>query len=68
MSKLTTRLAPLAASVLLAACASQPARDQARTATLQRTAYGVAHITAPDPETLAYGVAYARAQDNGRLS
>jgi acyl-homoserine-lactone acylase len=64
MSKLTTRLAPLAASVLLAACASQPAKDPARTATIQRTAYGVAHVSAPNAETLAYGVAYAHAQDN----
>jgi acyl-homoserine-lactone acylase len=35
-----------------------------RTASIQRTAYGVPHITAPDLESLAYGVAYAHAQDN----
>ncbi|HKX43741.1 MAG TPA: penicillin acylase family protein [Burkholderiaceae bacterium] len=31
---------------------------------ISRTANGVAHIVAADPETLAYGVAYAHAQDN----
>jgi acyl-homoserine-lactone acylase len=36
----------------------------ARTATVQRTANGVAHVSAPDAETLAYGMAYAYAQDN----
>ncbi|MBI5721402.1 MAG: penicillin acylase family protein [Burkholderiales bacterium] len=35
-----------------------------RAATLQRTAHGVAHVSAPDFETLAYGMAYAYAQDN----
>lgn len=35
-----------------------------RTVVIQRTAYGVAHITAADFESLAYGVAYAHAQDN----
>ncbi len=35
-----------------------------RAATIDRTAHGVAHISAPDVETLAYGVAYAHAQDN----
>ena len=34
------------------------------TAVIQRTANGVAHITAADFESLAYGVAYAHAQDN----
>ncbi|MBL8325674.1 MAG: penicillin acylase family protein [Rubrivivax sp.] len=33
-------------------------------ATVQRTAHGVAHVQAPDFETLAYGMAYAYAQDN----
>jgi acyl-homoserine-lactone acylase len=31
---------------------------------IRRTANGVAHIVAADPEMLAYGVAYAHAQDN----
>jgi acyl-homoserine-lactone acylase len=58
-------LAPLAAAALVAGCASTPATtDDARTASIQRTAHGVAHVTAPDAETLAYGMAYAYAQDN----
>lgn len=31
---------------------------------IQRTAYGVAHIEATDYESLAYGIAYAHAEDN----
>ncbi|MBL0149749.1 MAG: penicillin acylase family protein [Ideonella sp.] len=61
-------MAPLcaaAAAVLLGACASPPpAGLAARSVTIQRTAHGVPHITAPDLETLAYGAAYAHAQDN----
>ncbi len=34
------------------------------TATIVRTTHGIPHITAPDMETLAFGVAYAHAQDN----
>lgn len=49
---------------ILAACATPATGPDARTATIQRTAHGVAHIAAPDLETLAYGVAYAHAQDN----
>ncbi len=52
------------AALLLAACATGPGGTDARTATIQRTAYGVPHITAPNLETLAYAVAYAHAQDN----
>ncbi len=58
-------LVPVAASFVVAAlagCASLGSDDRA--ATIQRTAHGVAHISAPDIETLAYGVAYAHAQDN----
>jgi len=54
----------MAMAALLAACASVPGGPDARTASIQRTANGVAHITAPDAETLAYGMAYAYAQDN----
>ncbi|MFZ4479915.1 MAG: penicillin acylase family protein [Rhodoferax sp.] len=61
---IVTRLAPLAAAALLAACASQPGAPDARTATIARTANGVPHISAGDPETLAYAMAYAYAQDN----
>jgi acyl-homoserine-lactone acylase len=64
MSQLNARWASLAGACLLAACASAPSGPDARTATIQRTANGVAHISAPDFETLAYGAAYARAQDN----
>ena len=53
----------LATAMLLAACATTTA-PESRTATLVRTAHGVPHISAPDIETLAYGVAYAHAQDN----
>lgn len=66
-----------AATALLTACAGTPpaglqagspttARPNAGTAaaTVQRTAHGVAHVSAPDLETLAYGMAYAYAQDN----
>lgn len=35
-----------------------------RTVQVTRTAYGVAHVQAPDMGMLAYGVAYAHAQDN----
>jgi len=58
------RLTPIALAALLAACATQPPSSTARTATIERTANGVPHISAPDAETLAYGVAYAYAQDN----
>lgn len=58
------RVAALATLVLVAACATPGGGDAGRTATIQRTANGVAHISAPDFETLAYGVAYAHAQDN----
>ena len=59
----------LGTALLLSGCAtpnSPPARtpDATRTATIQRTAHGVPHISAPDFETLAYGIAYAHAQDN----
>ena len=63
-SQLVTRLIPMAAAALLTACASPPGAPDARTATIQRTANGVPHISASDPETLAYAMAYAYAQDN----
>jgi acyl-homoserine-lactone acylase len=53
----------ITAALALAGCASLGTQDS-RTATIQRTAHGVAHISAPDMHTLAYGVAYAHAQDN----
>lgn len=64
MSRVTLTLATLASAALFAACAAQPAGSDARTATIQRAANDVPHISAPDAETLAYGVGYAYAQDN----
>jgi acyl-homoserine-lactone acylase len=52
-----------AALGLLAGCASAPGGSGAA-AVIERTAFNVAHVTAPDLETLAYGVAYAHAEDN----
>ncbi len=49
-------------ALALAGCAGL--NTGGRTATIQRTTHGVAHISAPDMHTLAYGVAYAHAQDN----
>ncbi|HMF28969.1 MAG TPA: penicillin acylase family protein, partial [Candidatus Cybelea sp.] len=46
----------------LAGCASMSSGPH--TVEIQRTTYGVAHIRANDYESLAYGVAYAHAQDN----
>ena len=63
-SPLVTRLISMAVAALLTACASPPGAPDARTATIQRTANGVPHISAPDPQTLAYAMAYAYAQDN----
>src|SRR5215207_4817382 len=61
------RLAPLAFALalaaLLGACATAAAPGS-RSVTIERTTYGIAHITAPDYEGIAYGVAYAHAQDN----
>ena len=63
-SPLVTRLISMAVAALLTACASPPGAPDARTATIQRTANGVPHISAPDPQTRAYAMAYAYAQDN----
>ena len=55
-----------AAAALLAGCATPVATERA--ATIQRTTHGVAHIEAPDLESLAYGVSYAHAQDNACMT
>ncbi|MEX1266378.1 MAG: penicillin acylase family protein, partial [Woeseia sp.] len=47
---------------LVAGCGG-PSEPQ-RAVEIQRTDHGVAHITAPDYEALAYGVAFAHAEDN----
>ncbi|MGC4394611.1 penicillin acylase family protein [Hydrogenophaga sp. T2] len=60
-------LLPLVLAGALAACSSLPSGPSGTaggSATIVRTAHGVPHITAPDLETLAFGVAYAQAQDN----
>ena len=57
--------AAAAVACILAACGQMPMKStHERSAQIERTAFGVAHITAPDYESLAYGVAYAHAQDN----
>ena len=53
----------VALSALIGACASTPIAGS-RNVTIQRTTFGIAHITAPDWEGIAYGTAYAHAQDN----
>lgn len=62
---MTSRYATTGAAViatLVAGCAASP--EPVRSVQIQRTAHGIAHIEAPDYESLAYGVAYAHAQDN----
>ena len=56
-------LASLVAVSLTVACAPL-AVQPVRTVQIQRTTHGVAHVEAGDYESLAYGVAYAHAQDN----
>lgn len=57
------RIATVAAVALATAgCAALP--ETGKDVRIQRTAHGVAHIEAPDYESLAYGIAYAHAQDN----
>jgi acyl-homoserine-lactone acylase len=64
MSSQNFRHAVTAATLatLLGGCANNP--QPARSVQIQRTAHGIAHIEAPDYESLAYGVAYAHTQDN----
>ena len=50
-------------AIALTGCAG-PAAMSGRNVTIERTAFGIAHISAPDYEGVAYGVAYAHAQDN----
>jgi len=57
-------ITPALAAAALAACATPGTPPPARTATIQRTAYGVPHIQAPDLETLAYAFAWTQADDN----
>jgi acyl-homoserine-lactone acylase len=57
-------LSALALATLLAGCANTFQSPSSRSVTIDRTGYGIAHISAPDYEGIAYGVAYAHAQDN----
>ncbi len=57
-------LLPVALACVLAGCSSMPDGTGSGTATIVRTTHGIPHITAPDMESLAFGVAYAHAQDN----
>jgi acyl-homoserine-lactone acylase len=58
-------LTAIAAAALLAACGTTPPASTAhRSVTIERTAHGIAHVTAPDEEGIGFGVAYAQAQDN----
>ncbi len=57
-------LAGTAVAALLAGCAGMTPAGGPRTVSIERTAHGIAHVTAPDHEGLAYGTAYAHAQDN----
>jgi acyl-homoserine-lactone acylase len=60
-----TSTAALLVAASLAGCAVLAPPDQAaQSVTIQRTTYGVPHISAPDLGMLAYGVGYAYAQDN----
>ncbi len=52
------------AAAALAGCVHAPSNLSSRSVTIERTTYGIPHITAADPESLAYGVAYAYNQDN----
>ena len=61
------KLAALSLAALCAGCATPTPEGldpRLPAVTIQRTAHGVPHISAPGLETLAYGVAYAYAQDN----
>lgn len=65
LSMALTTLAAACTALFLAGCASRSGAAGAdRSVTIERTTYGIPHITANAPESLAYGVAYAYAQDN----
>jgi acyl-homoserine-lactone acylase len=51
------------AALMLAACATPPVAVDPRTVTLERTDFHVVHVTAQNYESLAYGIAYAHAED-----
>ena len=57
-------LSAAALAAVLAGCATGGAPPGARSVQIERTTYGIAHVSAPDYEGIGYGVAYAYAQDN----
>lgn len=58
-------LSILVSAALVSACSTAPISLLTnRVAQIERTPYGIAHITAPDWYGIGYGVAYAHAQDN----
>lgn len=61
--KQALRWTPLVAA-LMALFACRDEAESGRYVQIQRTGYGIAHIEAPDYESLAYGIAYAHAADN----
>lgn len=54
----------IAAIVAIAAGCATTITGADKTVQIQRTKHGIAHITARDYEGIAYGIAYAHAQDN----
>lgn len=54
----------IAAIAAIAAGCATTSTSTDKTVEIQRTRHGIAHITAGDYEGIAYGIAYAHAQDN----
>ena len=64
LARLCPRLVAVVLNAMIAAGCANLATPAERVVQIQRTTYGIAHIEAPDFEALAYGLAYAQAQDN----
>ena len=62
MNKKVRNAVALGMAIVVAGCAALP--EAGESVRIQRTTHGVAHIEAPDYELLAYGIAYAHAEDN----
>jgi len=58
-----SRILLTVAAAMLVGCANTP-QPGSRTVQIDRTTYGIAHVTAADDEGIGYGAAYAYAQDN----
>ena len=61
--RFASRPLSIVAAAMLVGCATTP-QPGARSVQIDRTSYGIAHVTASDYEGIGYGVAYAYAQDN----